>query len=316
MPEKLSRNVLETIHEDSHGGVSAMEKLVDKIGLKIKNVRSIASEVTGNCKACRISKSAVSKKLGSLPKGGTTLQTLSIDVCEIGGKLPKILTVCDLNSRFVQAYLIMAETSEFIIEKLVTFFRAFEYPKRILSYNHAAYLSARFRDFAKAFGISLVKTPVYRPKANGVVERIHRTILDGLRALCTAYELQELEQTVLDELLTRVVLRVNMTCGRVPAWDEVLSFEGNVNFIVYPAKDQNFQASYEIGQEVLMKDRYRSHKLLPLFGKPAKITRVLGNHRYEVDLNGHESIYTIVTSCEEIRSSVRLVYFVCISRIV
>ncbi|VFQ71772.1 unnamed protein product [Cuscuta campestris] len=63
----------------------------------------------------------------------------------------------------------------------IDYFTKFGVPKQIISDNGTQFEEAEFQDFLKTWGIQHTKVSVAYPQANGQVENVNRTIIDGIK---------------------------------------------------------------------------------------------------------------------------------------
>ena len=110
---------------------------------------------------------------------------------DLVGPLPKarggceyLLTCMDIATRWPEAVALSKTTASVIVKHLTTFFSRNGFPGVILSDNRPQFLSKTFQTFCMKNGIQHVKTSVYCPESNGVLERFHGT-LKQMVAKCT-----------------------------------------------------------------------------------------------------------------------------------
>ena len=91
-----------------------------------------------------------------------------------------LLVIVDAFSKFVVAKPSRSLRSGEVIDHLKEVFGTFGVPRRIVSDRGLAFTSKQFKQFMCDKGIIHVLTAIATPRANGQVERMNRTILDGL----------------------------------------------------------------------------------------------------------------------------------------
>ena len=100
-------------------------------------------------------------------------------------------------------FLVQDELANTLKTHLCFGFRAFGRASRLLSDNHSVFLSKEMHDFYAAFEIRHCTSKIYRARFNGVVERMHRSVCEALRA-CNA---DSLHPMALEYTLTKIVFR-------------------------------------------------------------------------------------------------------------
>ena len=90
----------------------------------------------------------------------------------------------DYYSRFFEAGLLRSTKTDKVVEFLDTIFCRFGYPQALRSDNGPQFISGEFQMYLKVHGIHWVSTTPLWPQANGLVERINRSILKVLKIAC------------------------------------------------------------------------------------------------------------------------------------
>jgi len=146
---------------------------------------SLWKDVGIHCRACttcqRFSKAKprhnpmVEREIVSIPS-----EKVAIDVV---GPLPKvkggceyILTCIDMATRWPEAVALKKATAAIIVRNLVQFFSRNGFPGGIISDNWPQFFSQTFDTFCRKNGINHIRTSVYCPESNGIVERFHGTL--------------------------------------------------------------------------------------------------------------------------------------------
>lgn len=144
-----------------------------------------------SCLDCGYKKGNYGKPEGELhpiPKRDIPMHTVHIDFV---GPFPKsrsgfsyILTLIDSFTKFVVAKPSRTLGSAECLRNLREIFGGFlGYPKRIVSDNGLAFTSRYFKEYVDSKQIKHVKTATATPRANGQVERFHRTLLNAIRTM-------------------------------------------------------------------------------------------------------------------------------------
>ncbi|VFQ72064.1 unnamed protein product [Cuscuta campestris] len=106
--------------------------------------------------------------VGALPKGA--------------GQARWIVVAIDYFTKWVEAEPLAGITGRQMIDFVGTnILCRFVVPKQIISDNGTQFEEAEFQDFLKTWGIQHTKVSVAYPQANGQVENVNRTIIDGIK---------------------------------------------------------------------------------------------------------------------------------------
>ena len=87
-----------------------------------------------------------------------------------------MLTCVDTASRWLEAFPIRSTTSRTIIGHLMQIFTRWGFPLKLTSDNGPQFVSSIFTKWLKDKGITHARATPYHPQANGIVERLHRTL--------------------------------------------------------------------------------------------------------------------------------------------
>ncbi len=127
------------------------------------------------------------QRLQNFPSSMSRLSTIHIDLV---GPLPPsddfkyLLTIRDRGTGFSLAIPLRDKSSVGVIEALrLHLISIFGVPTTIVSDNGGEFTSAAFDEFCSNYGIRHNFTTPYHPISNGLVERLHRTLKQALRAL-------------------------------------------------------------------------------------------------------------------------------------
>jgi len=94
-----------------------------------------------------------------------------------------LLTVVDRTTRWPEVQAIRGTTAQVVADAFVQLWVArFGVPAKVTTDRGAQFLSGVWACLCKSLGMKHVKTTAYHPQANGMVERLHRQIKEGLRA--------------------------------------------------------------------------------------------------------------------------------------
>ncbi|VFQ86055.1 unnamed protein product [Cuscuta campestris] len=105
--------------------------------------------------------------VGALPKGA--------------GQASWIVVAIDYFTKWVEAEPLAGITGRQMIDFGTNILCRFGVSKQIISDNGTQFEEAEFQDFLKTWGIQHTKVSVAYPQANGQVENVNRTIIDGIK---------------------------------------------------------------------------------------------------------------------------------------
>jgi len=189
VPETCRHAAFQLVHSLSHPSVRQTRKQVsDRFYWPSMNKE--VTEWTRNCVSCQTSKiqAHIHVPPVPIPVPEQRFQHLNIDIV---GPLPKaptghrfLLTVIDRFSRYPEAYPLMdTPTAEQVAVTLWReWFTRYGIPQQIFTDQGVQFESALFKSFCKILGIEFVKTTPYNPRANGLIERFHRTLKASIMA--------------------------------------------------------------------------------------------------------------------------------------
>lgn len=143
-----------------------------------------------SCKNCNLSKLTRKNQLpiNKIPYPEGRFNSINIDIVgplnltSNGNKY--IITIIDRFTKYLLAIPIKSADSATII-KIITdrYISLFGIPTTITTDNGSCFTSELFNQFTTALNIKTIKTTPYNPKANGLLERRHRTIKNSIRSL-------------------------------------------------------------------------------------------------------------------------------------
>ena len=100
-----------------------------------------------------------------------------------------LLTCIDRFSRWAEAWPIQDISAETVAKKFVNeWVSRYGVPEKVTTDRGSQFQSELYRNFAKLLGVELISTSAYNPRANGMVERFHRTMKTAIKASAADWE--------------------------------------------------------------------------------------------------------------------------------
>jgi cleavage and polyadenylation specificity factor subunit 1 len=189
LSQDLRAQAFQAVHNVSHPGSKATYELL-RTKVVWPCMRRDVKIWCRTCFSCQKSKITrhVKPPVLSFPTG-SRFDTVHIDIV---GPLPNsngfsyILTMIDRNTRWPEAFPLRTITTETIVDHFINHWVArFGIPKRIITDQGRQFESDLFNSLVKRLGIQKIRTTAFHPQANGLVERLHRTLKNSLRAMAT-----------------------------------------------------------------------------------------------------------------------------------
>lgn len=198
IPEKFRRQVFEIVHGLAHPSRRSTAKL-----MKEKYVWDSISKDAKNwaraCLACQRSKihRHTETGVGTIQQPRRRFGHIHVDIV---GPLPPsqgfkyLFTIIDRSTRWPEAIPMTDATTESCVAALIRqWISRLGLPDVITSDRGSVFTSTLWTSIATTLGLQTQRTTAYNPEANGMIERLHRTLKAALMARCTtpswSYEL-------------------------------------------------------------------------------------------------------------------------------
>lgn len=211
LPKLAKYSVLQKYHDEiGHPGFERVEKLV-KAAYWFPHMTRFIRKYIKSCLQCAFRKSNYGRQEGELhpiEKVATPMHTMHVDHL---GPFPKskkgnsytFMTI-DAFTKYVFARSVRTVRSTDTVKELRQLFLQFGIPTRIISDRGTAFTSRYFKNFLEEFNVKHVLNAIAVPRANGQIERVNRTILDGLNTSIT-------DECSWDDKLQNIVWGINNT---------------------------------------------------------------------------------------------------------
>ena len=189
LPLKCRESVLELAHSAPLAGHFGKRKTTERI-LKRFFWPGVRKEVQALCRSCpKCQKTAVVQKnrapLKPLPIIDVPFSRIAMDVVgpltrtDRGNKY--ILVVMDYATKWPEAVALKSVDSETVARTLVELFARIGIPKEILTDHGSNFVSKLMIEFYHLTGVTPIKTSIYHPQTDGMVERFNATLKRMLR---------------------------------------------------------------------------------------------------------------------------------------
>ena len=187
MPVEYRRHAFERLHNLSHPGQRASVRLVSErfVWHGMRAEVSRWAKECGQCQQNKVSRHTKSE-LGVFAPPDGRFSHVHVDVV---GPLPAsrgatyLLTCVDRFTRWCEAVPMVDQTADSTAHGfLSTWVSRFGVPATVTTDRGSQFCSEMWRSMSHQLGFQLCHTTAYNPKANGMVERLHRQLKAALRA--------------------------------------------------------------------------------------------------------------------------------------
>lgn len=274
VPDCARWKLLQKFHDDvGHVGLKRCDEAIKSKYWFPKMTKFIRKYVT-SCLDCAFRKGHYGKVEGQLhpiPKPDVPMHTVHIDhlgpFSKTGRNNQYILMITDAFSKFTIARPTRSLSSAETIRILKDIFSLFGFPSTIVSDRGLAFCSRYFKNFMVERQIKHVLTAVATPRANGQVERVNRTILDGLRT--------SVEDGDWDVKLPHVIFGINNTRHETTGYAPFNLMFKHKSRVLPDLEDVESNVNIEQSrQQASSNIKKKQEKMKQLFDKKRKICRV------------------------------------------
>ena len=186
LPKKFRGRVLSMAHEgSSHLGARKVKALL-KQRFVWPGMGVDAISHTRSCEVCQRCAKAKSRK-APLMERQIMSEPFEVLAFDLVGPFPKakngymyVLTAICMGSKWPEAIPLKAQTARAVAGGMVEIFARTGIPLQLLSDQGSQFLGSLVRHLCKDLRIDQIKTAPYHPECNGVVERMHGTLVPML----------------------------------------------------------------------------------------------------------------------------------------
>lgn len=187
LPESFRRQAFDSVHNLSHPGIRSSKKLVKQRFFWPNLEKDVGAwaKTCIHCQRSKINRHTVSR-IGSF-EDAERFQHIHVDLV---GPLPTsqqgyryLVTIIDRGSRWPEAFPIADITAELVAKTIFEgWIVRYGCPLRLTTDQGRQFESNLFKELLKLLGVDKLRTTAYNPKANGRIERFHRSLKAALMA--------------------------------------------------------------------------------------------------------------------------------------
>ena len=186
VPAKQRNLIVNLLHHNDHPSIKETIRRASKDYYWPK-MRSDITAFVKSCHPCQIAKQSptVNPGIGEFPVPDDRFSYIHIDVC---GPLPEsfghkfLLTIVDRSTKWLEAYPMKQATVSECCQAFLQWISRFGCPATAVSDNGNSFVSNLYKDITRTFNIDVKYTPAYHAQTNGLIERQHQTLKNGLKA--------------------------------------------------------------------------------------------------------------------------------------
>ena len=184
LPKPFRQRVLVLAHEK--GGHLSRKKLGPIINRSFV-LPGLTGDVAQHCAQYELCQKMSHQGLRKAPMVERQLLSIPFECCRHCGSIPQrqrrsllLLTYICLALRWPDAVPMRSMTVKAVVDAFVTIFSWIRFPLSLLIDQGTQFTGGMCKELCRIFGVSKLQTTAYRPQSNGVVERLHGTLVPML----------------------------------------------------------------------------------------------------------------------------------------
>lgn len=133
------------------------------------------------CGQTKYDRNPIKQKFNTVPPPARPFEIVHLDLFSVENQ--KYLTIIDAFSKYAQAYYLRDATAVSVVQALLNFSTHHGIPMTIVTDRGPEFNNQLFLEFIRLHKVQHHKTLAYAPNENGMVERLHSTLLEHIRIL-------------------------------------------------------------------------------------------------------------------------------------
>lgn len=217
-------DAMQRAHNDvaGHHGVAATVSKLKRMGFRWRGMWREVRRFVDSCPTCQ---KTMPRVVAPAPPATTVVdQPFEVVALDTIGPLPEdesgnryLIVLVDCFSRFVELFPAPDVTAERAVAALLQLFGRYGAPRAIRTDQGSQYSAAMVEQFLELTGVARQSTIPYRPKSNGIVERVNAEVLRHLRSLIMDRRVKERWSQFLPLVQRIVNASVHSATGVAPA---------------------------------------------------------------------------------------------------
>ena len=262
IPKPLRRAAFDAVHNLSHPSRRSTTKLMTE-RFVWKGIAKDSKSWAKACIACQRAKVHwhTESGIGEFDQPRRRFGHIHVDIV---GPLPAskqhryLFTIIDRSTRWPEAVPIKSADTESCIEALLNnWISRFGVPDQITSDRGTPFTSNLWTGLSQRLGIESNKTTAYNPEANGIVERLHRTLKAALMAKCNTNDWTTNLPWILLGLRTTPKEGTNVTAAEMTYGDNI---QVPGDFFTIPGKTNLQEIRREVIKYIPCQPTYKNNK--------------------------------------------------------
>ena len=190
VPESYRNEILRVGHTIPLSGHMGSKKTLERITVHFfwPGLHFDVRKYCATCPQCQVVARKLKSSRAPLKPVDIVTEPFKKIAIDIVGELPRtttgykyILTIVDYATRFPEAIPLRSTNSKTIADALIQYFSRVGIPDEIVSDQGSNFMSKLMAQLYDQLGITKIKTSVYHPEANGLVERFNGTLKGMLK---------------------------------------------------------------------------------------------------------------------------------------
>lgn len=147
-------------------------------------MRESITKYINECTICgqtKYDRNPIKQKFNAVPPPARPFEIVHLDLFSIENQ--KYLTIIDAFSKYAQAYYLRDATAVSVVQSLLMFSTHHGIPMTVVTDRGPEFNNQLFLEFVRLHKVQHHKTLAYAPNENGMVERLHSTLLEHIRIL-------------------------------------------------------------------------------------------------------------------------------------